>query len=108
MAGTDTAGPRVPGFTLHDELALLVDAGLTPLQALQAATLTPARVLKKDNDLGSIETGKIADLLLLDANPLDDIHNTQKIAAVIIGGKLLRRSDLDALLRNGEELAARN
>ncbi len=108
MAGTDIAGPRVPGFTLHDELALLVDAGLTPLQALQAATLTPARILKKESDLGSIENGKIADLLLLDANPLDDIHNTQKIAAVIIGGKLLRRSDLDALLRKGEELAARN
>lgn len=108
VAGCDTS-PRVPpGFSLHDELALLVEAGLTPMQALQAATLTPARVVSRDKDLGSIETGKMADLVLLDANPLDDIRNTQRIAAVVVGGKLLRRADLDALLRQGEKLAITN
>jgi imidazolonepropionase-like amidohydrolase len=108
MAGTDVAGPRVPGFTLHDELAVLVEVGLTPLQALQAATLTPARLLNKANDFGTVETGKIADLVLLDANPLDDIRNTQRISAVISDGKLLRHDDLDALLRQGERMANRN
>ncbi len=108
LAGTDTAGPRIPGFTLHEELALLVDAGLTPLQALQAATLNPAKILNRAGDLGAIEAGKVADLVLLDGDPLQDIHNTQRIAAVIVGGKLLRRRDLDALLGDAEQLAARN
>ena len=108
VTGTDVAGPRIPGFPLHDELALFVESGLTPMQAIQAATITSAKVVGKSNELGSIEVGKIADLVLLDANPLDDIHNTQKIAAVIVGGRLLRRADLDALLRLGEELAAKN
>ena len=92
ITGTDIAGPRIPGFSLHDELALLVDCGLTPLEALQAATITPANVVGKAKDLGSIDRGKIADFVLLDANPLDDIHNTQKINAVIVGGRLLRRA----------------
>lgn len=108
VAGTDIAGPRVPGFGLHDELVLFVEAGLTPLQALQAATLTPARVLKKDKDLGSIETGKIADLVLLDGNPLDDIRNTQRIRAVIVNGKLLDRAALDRLLVEAERAAEKN
>lgn len=108
LAGTDIAGPRVPGFTMHQELALLVQAGLSPMQALQAATINPARVLNKSGELGSVESGKIADLVLLDANPLDDIHNTQRIAAVILGGRLLRRADLDALLAQGRELAGKN
>lgn len=108
MAGTDIAGPRIPGFTLHDELAALVGAGLTTLEALQAATYTPAKIMNRSQELGSIEPGKVADLVLLDANPLEDIRNTQKIAAVIIGGQLLRRADLDALLHKAEELAARN
>ena len=108
VTGSDVAGPRIPGFTLQDELTLLVECGLTPLEALQAATANPSKVVNRFSDLGSIETGKIADLVLLDANPLDDIHNTQKIAAVMIGGRLFNRADLDALLRQGEELAAKN
>jgi imidazolonepropionase-like amidohydrolase len=107
VAGTDTGGPRVPGFTLHDELALLVQAGLTPLEALQAATITAARVTHRDKDLGTIESGKLADLVLLDANPLDDVRNTTHINAVIVNGKLFKRADLDALLREGVALAAR-
>jgi imidazolonepropionase-like amidohydrolase len=108
VTGTDIAATRIPGFTLHAELANLVECGLTPLEALRAATLTPAIVTHRANDLGTIETGKIADLVLLDANPLDDIRNTEKIRAVIVGGRLFRRADLDALLRQAEELAARN
>ena len=108
VAGTDIAGTRIPGFTLHGELANFVECGLTPLEAIRAATLTPAIVTHRDKDLGTIEVGKIADLVLLDANPLDDIHNTERIAAVIANGRLFRRADLDALLRQAEELAAKN
>ena len=108
VTGTDLAVIRPPGFTVHQELALLVDAGLTPLEAIQAGTLTPARVMKLDADYGAVEAGKIADLILLDADPLADIHNTERISAVVLAGKLLRRGDLDALLRAGEEMAGRN
>ncbi|HYP00554.1 MAG TPA: amidohydrolase family protein [Pyrinomonadaceae bacterium] len=108
VAGSDIAGPRVPGFGLHDELTLLVEAGLTPMQALQAATLTPARVLDKAKDLGSIETGKLADLVLLDADPLADIRNTQRIRAVVLDGKLLDRPALDRLLAEAERDALKN
>jgi imidazolonepropionase-like amidohydrolase len=108
LAGSDIAGPRIPGFTLHEELALLVESGLTPLEALQTATLNPAKVLGKTADLGTIEPGKLADLVLLRADPLADIHNTQGIAAVVVNGKLLGRAELDALLREGEELAKKN
>jgi imidazolonepropionase-like amidohydrolase len=109
MAGTDSAAPYVfPGSSLHDELALLVQAGLTPMQALQAATKNPAEFLGKLETQGTIEQGKFADLLLLDANPLDDVHNTQKIRAVILRGKVLDRSALDELLATEEKFAAAN
>lgn len=109
MAGTDSAAPYVfPGSSLHDELALLVKAGLTPMQALQAATKNPAEFLGKLPTQGTIEPGKFADLLLLDANPLEDIHNTQKIRAVILRGKLLDRNILDDLLVREEKFAAAN
>ena len=89
LAGTDTLNPFCfPGFSLHDELALLVEAGLTPMEAMQAATINPAVFMGKSSSLGTIEKGKIADLVLLDANPLDDIGNTKRIAAVVVGGKL--------------------
>jgi len=105
LAGSDISGPRVPGFTLQDELVLLVESGLTPMQALQAATINPSRVL--GSDTGAIAKGKLADLVLLDANPLDDIRNAQKIDAVIAQGRVYRRADLDRLLDEGEKLAAR-
>jgi imidazolonepropionase-like amidohydrolase len=99
LAGTDVGVPlQVPGMSLHVELERLVEAGLTPLAALQTATLNPARVLKTVDSLGTVDTGKLADLVLLDANPLDDIRNTQKIRAVVANGHLYRRSDLDQLL----------
>jgi hypothetical protein len=100
LAGTDTP-PGVyvlPGFSLHEELQRFVAAGFTPLEALQTATLNPATFLGMDDRLGTIEKGKLADLVLLDANPLDDIRNTQKIAAVIVNGRYLSRHDLDKML----------
>jgi imidazolonepropionase-like amidohydrolase len=109
LAGTDTAAPYlVPGFALHQELVLLVQSGLTPMQALQGATQGPAELLGKLPTQGTVEPGKFADLLLLDANPLDDIRNTQKIRAVVLRGKLLDRAALDALLSSVEKFAATN
>jgi hypothetical protein len=108
LAGTDTLNPFCfPGFSLHDELGLLVQSGLTPMQALQAATLNPARFLGRERDFGTIARDKIADLVLLDANPLDDIGNTRKISAVVFGGKLLSRASLDEMLAKIEVLASR-
>jgi imidazolonepropionase-like amidohydrolase len=107
MAGTDTAaGVHVfPGFSLHDELGLFVRAGLTPMQALQTATLNPAKFLGTLADEGTVERGKRADLVLLDANPLDDIANTKKIRAVVLAGRYFDRAALDAML-HGVEVAA--
>ncbi|HJT17988.1 MAG TPA: amidohydrolase family protein [Thermoanaerobaculia bacterium] len=97
LAGTDNGNPFVyPGFSIHDELALLVDAGLTPLQALQAATINAERVLRRT----------AGDWIVLDANPLDDIHNTTRIRAVIIRGKFLDRQALDALLLDAQTALA--
>ncbi len=109
LAGTTTEEPMftVPGFSLHDELALLVQAGLTPLEALQAATLNPARFLGRERDFGTVAPGKIADLVLLDANPLQGISNTRKIAAVVYRGELYPRASLDAMLAKIEALASR-
>ena len=107
MAGTDTTTPNVfPGSGLHEDLNYLVQAGLTPLEALQAATVRPAEFLGRAAEQGTIAPGKRADLVLLDANPLDDIRNTQKIDAVIVNGKLLNRGDLDALLAKVAAFAA--
>jgi imidazolonepropionase-like amidohydrolase len=107
MAGTDSAAPNVfPGFGLQEELTYLVQAGLTPLQALQAATTGPAEFLGKTNEQGRIATGQRADLVLLDADPLRDIRNTQQIRAVVLNGKLLDRSDLDALLAAAAQFAS--
>jgi len=78
------------------------------MQALQAATKNPADFLGKGKTQGTIEPGKTADLLLLDANPLEDIHNTQKIRALIVRGKLLDRAALDALLSSTQKFASAN
>lgn len=99
LAGTDLVRPFIyPGFSLHEELELLVSAGLSPAEALQAATSNPAKFLGVEHTLGTVEKGKLADLVLLDDNPLVDIHNTQKIRAVIVNGKYLDRTALDELL----------
>ena len=99
LAGTSaTSAYCLPGFSLHDELALLVESGLTPLAALQAATIRPAEFLGRTADLGTVAPGKLADLVLLSADPLADIHNTTQIQAVWFRGKYFDRAALDALL----------
>jgi imidazolonepropionase-like amidohydrolase len=108
LAGTDAMNPRCfPGFSIHDELALLVEAGLPPLAALQAATRNAAQFMGQLDRRGTIETGKIADLVLLDKDPLTDIHNTRTIQAVVLNGRLFKRADLDALLDKAQALASR-
>jgi imidazolonepropionase-like amidohydrolase len=105
LAGTDSLVPGVvAGSAMHDELAALVEAGLTPYRALEAATRVPITWLGLEGDRGTIEVGKRADLLVLDADPLADITNTRKIAGVIANGRWLPRAELDAKLA---ELAAR-
>jgi imidazolonepropionase-like amidohydrolase len=123
LAGTDDGNPFVfPGFSLHEELALLVDSGLTPLQALQTATVNPANFFSEPGvrngsaPQGSkrvvasrtIVPGKRADLVLLEANPLLDIHNSTKINAVVINGQLLDRNQLDSLLASAKAALAAN
>ena len=88
LAGTDLA-PNTKNGTIHDELAALVDAGLSPIQALETATRGPAKFLGKLATSGTVEKGKVADLVLLNANPLDDIRNTSHISAVILRGRLI-------------------
>jgi hypothetical protein len=106
LAGTDTSNPYIfPGFSLHDELEYLVQAGLTPMEALRTATLNPARFMGREKDLGTIEAGKLADMVLLYANPLDDITNSKKIWAVIYNGKLYPREALDQMLEHAVTLA---
>jgi imidazolonepropionase-like amidohydrolase len=103
LAGSDTPTPwAFPGFGLHDELELLVEAGLTPLQALQAATLNPARFFGLTDDLGTIAEGRLADVVLLDANPLEGIRNTRRIHAVVVNGRLLDRVAIDRMLADVE------
>ncbi len=107
LAGTDAMNSQCyPGFGIHDELALLVDAGLPPLAALQAATRNAAQFMGQLDRRGTIEAGKVADLVLLDKNPLVDVHNTRAIHAVVLKGKLFSRSALDALLAKAQMLAA--
>ncbi len=98
LAGSDSLDPlNFPGPSLHEELNLLVEAGFTPKQALQAATVNPAEFMGT-KDWGTIAPGRIADLVLLEANPLEDIRNSRKISAVILGGRFLDRAALDHLL----------
>ena len=98
LAGTDTPdGFTFPGFSLHDELAALADAGLTPMETLQSATRNAAEYLGL-KDSGVIREGARADLVLLDANPLEDIRNTRRISAVVLHGRFYSQDDLQRLL----------
>jgi len=106
LVGTDVLDTYIfPGFAVHDELSMLVDAGLSPVEALQAATLSPARFSGLEAFGGTVEQGKWADLLILNANPLDNIENTEDIFAVISYGHYYDRSALDELLAFSEEQA---
>jgi imidazolonepropionase-like amidohydrolase len=108
MAGSDGPDPYVfPGFSLHDELELLVKSGFNTTQALQAATFNPALFLGKLDKYGVVEKGHVADLVLLDADPLEDVRNTRKIAAVVLNGQYYPKEDLDKMLTQVEEAAAK-
>lgn len=100
LAGTDS---NSFGFALHRELAALVEAGLSPAEALRTATVNPARFAGLEKDVGRVATGYAADLILLDANPLKDIRNTSKINAVVLRGRLLDRAALDTMLAKVKE-----
>jgi hypothetical protein len=106
IAGTDAPNPYVfPGFSLHEELELLVRAGLSPLEALQTATINPAKFFGREKEFGTIEKGKFADLVLLEADPLADIKNTTKIAAVVANGRYFPKTELEKLLAQAEAAA---
>lgn len=106
LAGTDLGNPFIfAGFSLHDELELFVKAGLTPREALQTATINPAKFLGKEKDLGTVQRGKLADLVLLDGNPLENISNTRRISGVVVNGKYLPQETLRKLLAEVETAA---
>jgi hypothetical protein len=101
MAGTDADNPYAfPGFSLHDELALYVEDGMSPLEALRSATIIPLNFLKMTDSIGAIEKGKLADLVMLEANPLEDIKNAAKINTVISNGKVFGKNYVDSILKN--------
>jgi imidazolonepropionase-like amidohydrolase len=91
VAGTDQT---VPGYSLYRELELYVEAGFTPMEAIQAATIVPAHAMKLDAELGTVEAGKRADMILVDGNPLESIHNIRKVKTVITGGKVYDCAEL--------------
>jgi hypothetical protein len=106
LAGTDFATHwTVPGAALHEELSVLVEAGLTPLEALRTATLNPAQYFGKTNEFGTVAPGMVADLVLIDGDPLADIRNARRISAVVANGRYLDRATLDRMLTSAEKLA---
>jgi hypothetical protein len=106
MAGTDAPIPGVvPGFSLHDELKLLVAAGFTPYEAFRTATANPAEFLGRDN-FGRVAVGARADLLLLEANPLDDVGNATRRAGVMTRGRWFAEAELERMLEEGAASSA--
>lgn len=104
VAGTDAGTSGIVwGYSLHDELQLLVDAGLTTEEALVSATRLPANWLEIEDKIGTVETGKFADLVLLDANPLEDIRNTKKISGVFVNGRWLGKEQINIMLSDLEK-----
>jgi adenine deaminase len=108
MAGTDTAAgvDVLPGSSLHTELEYFVEAGLSPMEALQTATRNPAQFLGLLSETGTVEKNKTANRVLLDANPFEDIRNPRKIRAALLNGRLLTRQDLDEVLERIDAFAA--
>ena len=102
LAGTD--GPQLfygfPGSSLHDELSLMVEAGLTPAEALRTATINPAEYFGKDYRMGTVAVGNTADLVLLDNNPIADIDNIGSVNSVVLKGRLLDRVELDKMIKD--------
>ena len=107
LAGTDLSNPYIfPGFSLHDELAHFVSNGFTPLEALRSTTLNPARFINATDSLGNVQVGKVADLVVLEANPLTDIGNVARVHAVILNGMLIDSARRSKILKDAEALAA--
>jgi imidazolonepropionase-like amidohydrolase len=107
LAGTDLSNPYLyPGFSLHDELASFTKNGFSNLEALQTATINPAKFLRATDSLGTVAVGKLADLVVLDANPLADIGNVARIHAVIANGVLIDPSRRQAILKNAVTMAS--
>jgi imidazolonepropionase-like amidohydrolase len=104
LAGCDGI---VPGFCLHDELEWLTKAGLSPLEALQTATINPSIFLGRERTQGTISAGKRADLVLLEADPLRDIGNIRLIAGVVVRGRLLSRPDIDGIVSSHRRTPAK-
>ena len=99
LTGTDAPlRNSPPGFGLHEELTLLARGGMSPFEVLRSATIEPARYFGMLDSLGTVDTGKLADLVLLDANPLQDIRNTRRIAAVVANGRLYAGAERERLL----------
>ena len=106
LAGTDTPNPFCfPGFSLHDELEIFTECGLSTLEALQTATLNPARYFGRENDLGTVALGKLADLVLLEAHPLEDINNTRQVGAVVLKGRFLGSETVSGLWEKARKIA---
>jgi imidazolonepropionase-like amidohydrolase len=91
VAGTDQT---VPGHSLHREIELYVQAGFTPMEAIQSATIVPAKVMGLDKESGTLEAGKRADLIVIDGDPLADIHNTRNVELVVSAGKMYKPAEL--------------
>jgi len=109
LSGTDSPiAPSPPGAALHDELELLVRAGLSPIAALRAATLEPARYFAATDSLGSVAAGKVADLVVLDADPLADIRNSRRIFLVVANGRLYDAEARAALIAGVKRAAKGN
>ena len=108
LAGTDVSNWNftVPGVSLHRELVQFVEAGFSPLEALQTATINPAKYLAITDSAGVIAAGKRADLLVLDADPTENIANTKRISVVVLGGSLIDRNELDGMLEGARQRAA--
>jgi Amidohydrolase family len=108
LAGTDVSNWNftVPGISLHQKLEQFVKAGLTALEALQTATINPVRYLGIQDSAGTIDVGKIADILILESDPTDDIANTKRISAVILGGQLIEQNELNQILEEARKRAA--
>lgn len=106
VAGTDASAMRytIPGYSLVDELQLYVEAGLTPLQSLQTATINPARFMNVGDDFGTIAIGKKADFVILNANPLEDINNLKHVDMVVLKGEPYSRKELDQLVAEADLL----
>jgi imidazolonepropionase-like amidohydrolase len=106
IAGTDFPNPYVfPGFSLHDELSLMVKGGMPTLDVLRSATINPAIFMNKKADFGSVEVGKLASLVLLNKNPLENIENTKSIETVIVRGRVITRKALDLMLEQAKSEA---